>query len=90
MAVKEPLTPKPPREASEVADAVSRMMRALARRASSGDLQALVEMAALQGELRAQMRRAATELRLHHGYSWADLGLALGISRQAAEQRWGS
>ena len=24
-----------------------------------------------------------------HGYSWAEIGARLGISRQAAQQRWG-
>jgi biotin operon repressor len=25
-----------------------------------------------------------------HAYSWAEIGARLGISRQAAQQRWGS
>ena len=34
-------------------------------------------------------RDAVTGLRTGHGYSWADIALRLGISRQAAQQRWG-
>jgi hypothetical protein len=31
---------------------------------------------------------AVTGLR-SHGYSWADIAARLGITRQAAQQRWG-
>ena len=33
---------------------------------------------------------AITGLRTGAGYSWADIALRLGISRQAAQQRWGA
>ena len=33
---------------------------------------------------------AITGLRARHGYSWADIGIRLGITRQAAQQRWGT
>jgi hypothetical protein len=35
------------------------------------------------------MAEAVTGLRAH-GYSWAEIGARLGISHQAAQQRWGS
>jgi hypothetical protein len=35
------------------------------------------------------MAEAVSGLRAH-GYSWAEIGLRLGISRQAAQQRWGT
>ena len=34
------------------------------------------------------IRHAVTGLR-GHCYSWADIGLRLGVTRQAAQQRWG-
>jgi hypothetical protein len=35
------------------------------------------------------MAEAVKGLRTH-GYSWPEIGVRLGISRQAAQQRWGS
>ncbi len=35
------------------------------------------------------MAEAITALRARHGYSWADIGHQLGITRQAAQKRWG-
>ena len=35
------------------------------------------------------MAEAVKGLRAH-GYSWAEIGARLGISRQAAQQRWGA
>ena len=36
----------------------------------------------------AESRQAITGLR-QYGYSWADIALRLGITRQGAQQRWG-
>jgi DNA-binding XRE family transcriptional regulator len=46
-------------------------------------------MARLSDDVDAAIRDAITELRARHGYSWADIGLRLGVTRQAAQQRWG-
>jgi len=35
------------------------------------------------------MAKAVKGLR-EHGYSWAEIGYRLGITRQAAQQRWGT
>jgi hypothetical protein len=35
------------------------------------------------------IRDAITGLRHHHGHSWADIAVRLGVTRQAAQQRWG-
>ena len=37
----------------------------------------------------AAMAEAVKGLRAH-GYSWAEIGYRLGITRQAAQQRWGT
>ena len=46
-------------------------------------------MAALADEISTAIQDAITSLR-STGYSWADIALRLGITRQAAQQRWGS
>jgi hypothetical protein len=45
-------------------------------------------MARLAGHLEDATRQAITGLR-ESGYSWADIALRLGITRQGAQQRWG-
>ena len=47
-----------------------------------------VAVVATAEEMDTAMRDAITGLR-QVGYSWADIGLRLGVSRQAAQQRWG-
>ncbi len=46
-------------------------------------------MANLSADLDHAIAEAITALRTRHGYSWADIGARLGITRQAAQQRWG-
>ena len=45
-------------------------------------------MAALATELDAAIAQAILGLR-KTGYSWAEIAARLGVSRQAAQQRWG-
>lgn len=45
-------------------------------------------MARIARETDTAIRDAITGLR-SIGYSWADIGLRLNITRQAAQQRWG-
>ena len=65
-----------------------RVIRAYSRRIASGDIDALTAMADLATDLDQAIGQAITGLRAH-GYSWADIGTRLGITRQAAQQRWG-
>jgi hypothetical protein len=46
-------------------------------------------MAALADHLEDATRQAITGLR-GFGYSWADIAMRLGITRQGAQQRWGN
>ncbi len=46
-------------------------------------------MTGLSAEIDTAIGQAVTGLR-GIGYSWADIGTRLGITRQAAQQRWGS
>ncbi len=72
----------------EYASFTRRVLRAYARRVATGDIDALAAMTDLSDEIDTAIRQAVTGLR-SFGYSWADIGTRLGITRQAAQQRWG-
>ena len=76
-------------ENDEYAAFLTRALRAYSRRIATGDIDALTAIATLATDLDHAMTEAITELRARHGYSWADIGTRLGITRQAAQQRWG-
>lgn len=89
--VKTTLTPKRARrlvENDDYAAFARRILRAYARRVADGDVEALTLMLGLSTELDTAIGQAVTGLRVY-GYSWADIGSRLGITRQAAQQRWG-
>ncbi len=89
--VKTTLTPKRAvrvRENDEYAAFARRVLRAYARRVATGDVEALTLMTDLADEIDAAISQAVTGLRAF-GYSWAEIGSRLGITRQAAQQRWG-
>jgi hypothetical protein len=81
-------TARPPAENSEYAAFARRVLRAYARRIGAGDIDALAGMTVLAGDVEDAIFRAVTGLR-GFGYSWAEIGARLGITRQAAQQRWG-
>jgi hypothetical protein len=90
--VNKPLTPKRPRrvvENDEYAAFMRRVMNAYSRRIAAGDIEAITDLAALAGHLEDATRQAITGLR-QFGYSWADIAARLGITRQGAQQRWGT
>ena len=90
--VKETLTPKRPRrhvENDEYSAFVRRILRACARRVGDGDVEALALMVGLADEIDTAIAEAVKGLRAR-GYSWAEIGSRLGITRQAAQQRWGA
>jgi hypothetical protein len=89
--VKRPLTSKRRRdvvENDEYAAFARRIVRAYARRVATGDIEALADMTTLAADVEAAIRVAVIGLR-NFGYSWADIALRLGVTRQAAQQRWG-
>jgi DNA-directed RNA polymerase specialized sigma24 family protein len=75
-------------ENDEYAAFVRRIIKAFARRVATGDVEALRDMVALSTLLDEAIGDAVNGLR-SHGYSWAEIADRLGISRQAAHQRWG-
>lgn len=76
-------------EAPEVGGMVTRMLRALARRAAEGDVEALEQLALLQSTVTEQLGAGVAGFR-DRGNSWGDVALVLGVSRQGAQQRFGS
>ena len=75
-------------ENDEYAAFARRVLRAYARRIADGDVEALTLMLGLSAEIDDAIAQAVTGLR-GSGYSWAEIGSRLGITRQAAQQRWG-
>ncbi len=75
-------------ENDEYASFARRVLRAYARRIAAGDIDALADMTDLATEIDTAMSQAVTGLRAR-GYSWAEIGTRLGITRQATQQRWG-
>ena len=67
---------------------VRRILCAYSRRVANGDVEALVLITGLADELDAAVAKAVNGLRAC-GYSWAEIGPRLGISRQAVQQRSG-
>jgi hypothetical protein len=75
-------------ENDDYAAFLRRAIRAFGRRIAAGDIDALADAAILSGHLDLTIKEAVSGLR-ERGYSWADIGLQLGVTRQAAQQRWG-
>jgi hypothetical protein len=67
-----------------------RLMRAYTRRVGlQGDLDAMAEFALLLGEGQDHLTDMVAVLRHEPwSYSWAEIGRALGISRQSAQERF--
>jgi len=89
--VKAGLTSKRPRrqvENDEYAAFVQRILRTYSRRVGDGDVEALALMLGLAEDVDAAIAVAVKGLR-ERGDSWAEIGSRLGITRQAAHQRWG-
>jgi hypothetical protein len=76
-------------ENDEYAAFARRIIRAHARRVATGDIQALTDLVGLSTLLDEAITDAVTGLRAH-GYSWTEIADRLGITRQAAHQRWGT
>ena len=86
------MTPKRPQrqvENDEYGAFARRVLRAYSRRIGDGDVETPALLVGLAEEIDAAMAEAVKGLRVH-GYSWAEIGARLDISRQAAQQRWGS
>jgi len=76
------------RDALQYLGFVERIVRAGGRRVGLADEFELAELVALHDVVDEAIAQAIVGQRAH-GKSWTDIGDALGISRQAARQRWG-
>jgi hypothetical protein len=74
-------------ENDEYAAFARRVLQAYARRVGNGDVEALILPTSLAEEIDTAIARAVNGLRAF-GYSWAEIGSRLGITRQAAQKRW--
>lgn len=75
-------------ETSDYVGMLRRCLKALGRRAAEGDLDALAAFAELDALIPEEMTTAARHAHAL-GFSWTEIGTALGVSRQAARQRFG-
>jgi hypothetical protein len=74
-------------ETDDYAAFIRRAIRAHGRRVADGDVEALPGLIALADELDQAITTAVTGLR-GDGYSWTEIAARLGVTRQAARQRW--
>ena len=75
-------------ENHEFAGFVFRILRAMGRRAG-GDVESLAVLRDVQRETEIVMRQSVAACRAE-GYSWGEIAQRLGITRQAAQQRYGT
>lgn len=86
--VREALTTKKV-ENKEFAGFARRIVKAFSRRVAQGDVEALTDLLAFAGDLNVAIGDAVTGLR-EFGYSWSEIAARAGISKQAAQERWGT
>lgn len=75
-------------EASDMAGMGKRVARAMARRAASGDVYALSAIVERQEALEVALVEGARGAH-SFGYSWAEIAQEIGVTRQAAWERFG-
>jgi hypothetical protein len=80
--------PKPVTENPEYAAFARRVLRAYSRRVGAGDVESLALIIGLADDTNDAITQAVRSLRAA-GYSWAEIGSRLGVTRQVAQQRWG-
>lgn len=77
-------------ETEEFTAMMRRNLAAMGRRGAKGDLSALSATQSLHAEIDAAMAELVRSLKSEpYCYSWAEIARELGITRQAAQQRWG-
>jgi hypothetical protein len=75
-------------ESKDVAAGAGRMIKGLVKRAGTGDQEALYHLVQLQAQLSAAITEAGARMHVEADYSYTALAGELGISRQAARQRF--
>jgi hypothetical protein len=72
---------------SDYAKFARRILRAYCRRIATGDIESLTHLISLADDINGAIQQAVNGIRAA-GYSWAEIGGRLAITRQAAQQRW--
>lgn len=80
------MTDKTPVEHAAYASFIKRSLRAFGRRAGQ-DVDALALLRDIGAEYNRVLDEAAREC--HKTWSWGEIALRLGVTRQAAQKRWG-
>lgn len=80
--------PRPIVENASYVAFLRRVIRAAGRRVAEGDVDGLSDLLDLAAELDRAIDAAVRGLR-DTGYSWGEIASRLGVTRQAAQQRWG-
>jgi hypothetical protein len=75
------------REPIEQGAVIGKLVDALSARTAGGDLDPLVALYAVSRQVELALAAAAVEAR-RAGHSWTTIAGELGVSRQAARQRW--
>lgn len=82
------LTPdRPERDVLEYAAMMRRMVRAYGRRVADADPEDLADLLALHAAIEEAVTEAVTGQRAA-GFSWGQIAHGLGVSRQAAHERF--
>lgn len=87
--VKPKVDNKSPLEGGEFEAFIRRCIRSWARAGGDGNPSALAHLRGVRAEADRALGVTARALHDQHGYSWTEIAGWLGISRQAAHQRWG-
>ena len=78
---------RPAVENDQYAAFTRRIVAAHGRRIADGDVEGLAQFVAISHEIDDAIRTAVAGLR-ERGYSWTEIADRLGVTRQAAQQRW--
>lgn len=79
----------PKAETSDYAAMLGRMVRSYGKRIAEGDPHDLAAAVDLARQLDDAIGNAVAVMRRDSGFSWAELAAELGVTRQAAQQRYG-
>lgn len=78
----------PQTEADRFGAFARRILRAYGRRVADRDIESLAGLAGLRDDVDVVIRQTVAGL-LEAGYSWADIGRQLGMTRQGAFRKYG-